>query len=106
MLLVKIAVICLFLSHTSSTDPIYLNLRFEISSYTIFVMIGCSIIFETKKEIMTSGDLGFDIKSWDINQDTPRYMRQLIPKHKLNPPMCLGGDSEYTHTKGLRVLII
>jgi len=32
---------------------------------------------------MTSGDLGFDIKSWDINQDTPRYMRQLIPKHKL-----------------------
>ena len=55
---------------------------------------------------MTSGDLGFDIKSWDINQDTPRYMRQLIPKHKLNPPVCLGGDSEYTHTKGLRVLII
>ena len=41
--------------------------------------------------------LTFDMRSSDVNQDTPRYIRQLIPKYEWNPSMGLGGDSEHTN---------
>ena len=42
--------------------------------------------------------LNFDIMSSYINQNTPRFIGQLIPEYELNPSTGLGGDSEHTDT--------
>ena len=42
--------------------------------------------------------LTFDIRSWDINQVTPRYKMKLFPTYEGNRPSGLGGDSGHTYT--------
>ena len=41
--------------------------------------------------------LTFDIRSWDINEVTPRYKMKLFPTYEGNRPSGLGGDNEHTY---------
>ena len=43
--------------------------------------------------------LTFDLRSWNIDKDIPRYNNNMIPKNKVSPTTGLGGVREHTNTQ-------
>ena len=41
--------------------------------------------------------LTFDLRSWNIDKDIPRYYTNIIPKNKVSPTTGLGGVREHTN---------